>query len=373
MYVPIIKNKNTEIKIVSESLSEFGNLIIPLVEIVSTQKKKIYAKREGKRFKEEDEYGENHFVVEGYDNITIETIKKLASLSTIFVQYFRYDFEQYSPQMDQDVRDVAYKNGQELDSYIDSTRNLFDIENVIPVIIIKPFVNNGLHLTELHEFILEMKQKGRKLGLRIDIRMIRKYEQKLNEMISLLSESDYVFYDFLERKIVQRDLRNILFSSISSNKVLLHAYRKRDRSNFEYSVGEHETDFDTSYFKTYNTLGYDGFGDYIGLPDTVPYSNMRAKYSTAFLYDLDENKYFSYRSQQLGKVNVYTGRGGNPDFPQLKTLVLGSSRVIHKNQFANCPAIYYIKNNLKSGGYFPQWKIVTVKCHINAMKIKMGV
>lgn len=373
MYVPIIKNKNTEIKILTENLPDFGDKIIPLVEIVSFQKKKKYSLKDGKRFKIKDKYGENHFAVEGYDDITLETIKNMSSLSSIFVQYFRYDFDQYSPQMDQDVRDVAYKNGQDIQAYLESTEKLFEIENVIPVIIIKPFVNNGTNLDEFYKFIYDMKQQEKTLGLRIDIRMIRKFETKINSILALMSESDYVFYDFLERQIAKRDLRNISFASISCDKVLLHSYRRRDRSNFEYSVGEHETDFDTSYFSTYSSSGFDGFGDYIGLPDTVPYSNMRAKYSTAFLYDLDENKYISFRSPQTGNINAYTGRGGEPDFPQLKAMVLSSTRIISKNQFINCPAIEYINIRLTNGGYFPQWKIVTVKCHINAMKIKMGV
>ena len=285
MYVPIIKNKNTELDIIKNHMTNFDGKIIPLIEIVSKQQKKIFHYEKGKRVLVEGLLGNKSYAIEDYSDVTLNSIRELAKIGLVFVQYFRYDFLTYQSDMDDDIREMAYKLAIDLDDYLFRTINLYSIDNVIPVFIIKPEVNNGDNLKNFYAAFSNLKLEGKRLAIRIDMRTVRRYTSQINNILALFDSNDFVFYDYLERKVSDLDLKYIDFESVKSKKIVIHSYRKRDIVNFEYSVGEHETAFDTKFMNEYRSLGFDGFGDFLGLPDNVPYSKARAKYSAAFIYD----------------------------------------------------------------------------------------
>jgi len=363
---------------------QFNGNIIPLVEITNYNFKKILARDEsGKILMEPDvdssKPNKMRQVIESRENVTFQKIQELSEKTDLFVQYFRFNPEVYDDSMDKGVRDLAYlRMNFDVDDYLNETYKLTNIsKNVIPVFIIKPDVVYSRDLVKLSKMVNRIKSKGRKVCVRIDVAIIREYKTHLLKILLSLDKNDYVIFDFQESLVSNRTVRD-LKNNTNAITIALHSYKKRNVSNGSYDIGENITGFNLDYFNNYKKLGFDGFSDFICLQDSVPHKKLRAMYSTTFIYNIDLNKYVSFRSPQI--ESGVKGKRSKPNFKELRDIVLNSPMIISDRQYTDCPGVQLAsdvkkwknKENRYTYGYFNEWKKVTVMSHLYAMIKKMS-
>ena len=367
MYIPIIKNRTIELDVLCERLPVFNKIIIPFIEIVEERKFSEFIKDENNKRVYDLVGGRKKYKKTVPVVWTIDELLARFGETEIFVQYFRYDIERY--EADYSKVPKSYAMNDDLDLYLNESLKLAYYPNFIPVIILKPNVRND-DLSKITETIIKIKEISN-VGLRLDVEILDLYADKLDRIINLLNEDDFLFFDLLEQNYInyEDEIEEVIKLNTNCKKVIMKAYRKRTRYNNSFDIGENPTALKTYLRYNYANHGFDGYSDFCGLQDRVP-NNGRGVYGTVLIYNIQAKKYISYRSPQIG-VNPITRKGGRADFKMLRNMVLTSSRIIKEPQYIRCPGIKTVKR-INSGG-FGEWKRIAMQTYLHSMIIEKGL
>lgn len=353
MYVPILKNRSTELDFIQNYNSLFSEKVIPLIEIINNiyepkfktdpstggyiyQMKPFGKKKTRIRLSESDN-----------DIITLPTISKILNGHKAFIDFFRFDISEYK-KFDPNKVKLSLKLSKSSAEYIDHIKVSATYDNFIPVISLKE--KCFLSSSELEELVTELQKKKDSIAIRITFDTFDKYSKII---IRLLRKSDYLMYDIREQQLASMRVEIMKFNkyTIAANKILLNSPRPHDVKNGQFEKHGKTVFINNSVLKEHVTFGFNGFGDFGGLRDELPdkTGGNGTGAACALLFQYSDNAFFSY-------VNPDTSLGAT-GYKTLIPVILSERPVLDSAKV--CPAYGKILM-LPGGGSFASWIYITL-------------
>lgn len=339
MYIPVLKNRLFENKLLREQCTYFDDTIMPLIEVLN---QKI-----GRTTMQVDE------LLSVYDSHIN---------SPYFIDFFTFDEGEYT---NFDLNQVPFYIAHRNDT-INDYRNLLALvcntKHGIPVISIKKGREFLLNRASIKSLIRDLQSLTSKIAVRIQSLLLQSY---FFEIDTSLRENDLLIYDINEESIQSKvfDRKQLSNRAGSYKVVLLHSPRSSKLNNGSYLDGDYSGLIDNSIKNDYKNLGFDGFADYAGLKNVLPTDGGNGKGAALGLfYDNTNNQFFSIMNPDIDQ-----GTRGH-------LYVLDQAFKIYKNKLDpldNCPAFKYMYSNLYSQGkpgQWGQWKYITVLRYISQIK-----
>ena len=331
MYVPILKARQTETRIIKDLNFCFSEKIVPLVEIINQKQDldKIIGNIEGK---------------------------------TLFVDCLRISIEKYGNKFDPSSVILSMGISRNEEEYIGSLKELLVYNNVIPVISIKEkFEMDELILERLYN---ELSLNNRSVALRITPAYIEKYK---NILENILQQKDYLLFDIEETSLLSREIELDELSdiNISSKKILINSPRESRLTNGEFEENGYSLLIDNRVAQEYLNRGFYGFGDYCGYKDTLP----RKKGSKgegaaiALIYNYNENAFLSFVEKNT-KLGVF-------GYHKVVNEILSQKEII--NDFDNCIAMKKVEEISRRDrkGNWSTWIGITIMRYIYQMYLNL--
>lgn len=363
IYVPMLKTRREELSVSEEFNNCFSDDIIPLFEILSDKYKTKYKtdpkthsfiyELKGKRkmrIKEIPTYS---------DIITLDYINELISKKKAFIDYFRFTIEKYGKNIDIKRTDLAWKLSNDSTLYKNRIREVSKYSNLIPVISIKPGFVFGKN--ELEKFLLELQSKNEAIGIRITEEYLEQYSELIKDTLRC---TDFLLFDIGEQNPTSKmmELEEVMELEVSAKTILINSPRKAKVRNGEYEKYGITELIDNSAREIFSNYGFEGFGDYCGLKDTLP-SNDESNgtgAALALLYQYKENGFFSFLNQDTSE--------GMSGYYNIIPVILSEKNIL--DPLNNCPAISKIEN-LKGSGNWSTWHNITITRYIYQMYSNM--
>lgn len=353
IYVPILKTRTEELRIMLSVKGCLGERIIPLIEIISEK----YATRymvddrgefvcrivNGRKMKIKCKPTEQ-------DIITLEYVNELVNHNKVFIDYFRFSLDKYGKNIDFDNAELAYNLSNDYELYKKKIFSIPKYENMIPVISIK----KGFEISkrDLKKILSELQNESMQVALRITEEWLDDYQDIMEDM---LRKEDYLLFDIEEQDPETKfmEIEQLKDYGCSCNIILLNSPRKAIIKNGEYPE-RGITDLINNCAKDIaETYELDGYGDYCGLKDVMPTKNGSngTGAALALLYDFKDNVFYSYCNHDTS-LGVKGYRALLP--------VIKEEEVVH-NKDGDCLGYERI-NKLPGCGNWNVWH------HINAVR-----
>lgn len=296
IYVPMLKTRDEELRVLRSTKECFSDKIIPLVEVISEKYQVRY---------EVDENGEFIRELHGkqmrkvpckpteQDIITLQKLNELVGDHKFFVDYFRFSLEKYGANIKFASAELAFRISNDYELYKKKVISVTEYENMIPVISVKPQFE--IPKSELRNFIEQLQNSTEQVALRITEELVSTYSDII---CNLLRKDDYLLFDVEEQNPETKfmEIEGLKELEAKCNIVLLNSPRKVSIKNGEYP--EHDkTDLINNCAReiaaSYDLLGY---GDYCGLKDVMPLNSgpTTTGAALALFYDFAENVFYSY-------------------------------------------------------------------------------
>ncbi len=335
MYVPVLKNRKEEMKVLKDLNYCFGDDIIPLIEIIND----FYLER----FKMDEETGMPIKVIkEGNkratkvkleptqeDIITIDLFLSILNGQKAFIDYFRYSSNEYERNVNIEDVKLARRLSEDYFEYKNRILDLSNYNTLIPVLSFKdnfPFDEDLVKLVQTSNAII---------GLRIRDSII--YDC-LERLPNLLRENDYLIFDIGNNNINSKvmEIEEIINLNLNCKKIIINCQRNPKMKNGEFPDCSKTMSMDTSLIINYRVKGFDGFGDYCGYKDALPLvSRTRGEGAAlAILYNFSDNSFYSF-------VNYQTKDGLRGYYNVVQKIFDYCPNVM--GNYDNCPAFNKIR------------------------------
>ena len=359
IYVPMLKTRREELSVSKKLNYCFSDNIIPLFEILTDKyetryeidaitKSFVYELKGKRRMRKKAKPTDS-------DIITLDYINRLIENRKAFIDYFRFSIEKYSRNVDIGRTDLAWKLSHDSGLYKKKILEISKYKNLIPTISIKP----GFHFkkNELESFIMEIQDDNEAIGLRITEEWFKEDSEIIKKT---LRKTDFLLFDIGEQNPSSKIMEFYEIEELGTNAttILLNSPRKAKIVNGEYVEHGITELIDNSAKELYKDYGFEGFGDYCGLKDSIPLNDKSNGKGTALvlLYDYKENSFYSF-------LHPDSSQGVN-GYYQLIPVILNSKSVF--DPFNNCPAINKIEN-LKGPGNWSTWHNINITRYIHQM------
>lgn len=331
MYVPILKARQIEMRIIKELSFCFSEKIVPLVEIIN-QKKDL-----------------NKII----DNINGKLL---------FVDCLRISIEKYGNKFNPSSVILSMGISRNEDEYIESLKELLIYDNVIPVISIKDkFEMDELTLEKLYN---ELSLNNKSVALRITPTYIEKYK---NTLENILQQKDYLLFDIEETNLLSREIELDELSdlTISAKKILINSPRENRLTNGEFEENGFSLLIDNRVAREYLNRGFYGFGDYCGYKDTLPRKNgsKGEGAAIALIYNYNDNAFLSFVEKNT-KLGVY-------GYHKVVNEILRQKDII--NDFDNCVAMKKVEefSGRDKKGNWSTWIGIIIMRYIYQMYLNL--
>lgn len=336
MYVPILKFRKTEKRILKEYNDLFSNEIIPLIE--------IFSENYHRRNEIDPETGKSKYIIENghrkYSKIeptdadicTIENLINCIQDKKAFIDYLRIDKDKYKSFNESNaVLGISLRN---LDDYYNKLLKLDYNEHFIPVISTRKNFNDDF--SKLYSLVEELKLKFSSIAFRVTADTAIYYKKIIEE----LRESDYLLFDIEETKYkeLMMEINALNKLKISAYKIILNSPRYASYQNKDFDEDSYTNIIDNLMIEEYLNLGFNGFGDYAGYKDVLPSGGSISKGSAlCLMYDFSKNKFWAFTNKDTGL--------GVHGYPEVKRRVLSRESILNYN--GDCIAYDLIHNQSK--------------------------
>ena len=300
LYVVMMKTRPEEFKVCGTLNQLFCDDIIPLFEIIKDDYVENYAKNpvtgefayeipEGKKRRQK-------ILLEKKteDVRTLEQLNNLVAGKKAFIDFYRFD-SSISSKMNPlyTILPLSLRN---ITQYKKRLLEISRFHNFIPVVSIKN--KSTLKHDEVQSLFYDLRNVGNSfsIAVRIDIRKFDEYKQTLKQ---LLHAQDYLLLDIGTVRItsLKDQIAEISKSDILGTKILLNSPRKSSPiSNADYEEEDYTDLINCDANRTFDALGFQGFGDYGGLKNDFPTKQgpPTKACALALLFDVEKNKYMSF-------------------------------------------------------------------------------
>lgn len=331
MYIPILKARQTEMRIIKELNYCFSEKIVPLVEIIN-QKKDLQK------------------IIENIDG------------KMLFVDCLRISIDKYGNKFNPSSVILSMEISRNEDEYIESLKELLIYDNVIPVISIKDKFE--MDESTLEKIYNELSLNNRSVALRITPAYIEKYK---NTLENIIQPKDYLLFDIEETNLLSREIELDELSDliISAKKILINSPRESRLTNGEFEESGFSLLIDNSAAREYLSRGFYGFGDYCGYKDTLPRKNgsKGEGAAIALIYNYNDNAFLSFVEK-----NTKLGVAG---YHKVVNEILKQKDVI--NDFDDCIAMKKVEefSDRDKKGNWSTWIGITIMRYIYQMYLNL--
>lgn len=320
MYIPILKTRSAEMNVIKELNYCFSDNMVPMFEII------------------DERYGLN-------------VIKENMKEKNSFIDLFRFSINKYGSRIDLNKAEYSWNLSEDNDFYISELNNIESGVGFIPVISIKREFE--IKNTDLYMLINNLQSKHRSMALRITDEYIEQY----NNIFSQLRNNDYLMLDIEEQNPDSKFIEIEEFSELEvlCKKLILNSPRLKNRKNGDYSNGI-TNNIDTSLINKAEQYGFEGFGDYMGLKDSMPENQQGSNgigNALALLYDYRINKFHCFINEDKNE--------GMTGYRMVKGEILKVEKDLNPDN--DCPAFAKIKSI--DCGNWSTWHSITAKRYIH--------
>jgi hypothetical protein len=366
MYIPIFKNRSTEMRFIKDYNNLFNSKIIPLIEIINDEYEKKFEidPLTGKPKKRPTPCKSNPSKIRAAkiplpptdnDIITLDDIEKSLNGKMAFIDYFRYDKDEYSG-INIDLANVqlAHQLSRDEDKYVNHIYDITPHRNLIPVISLKNKFEMDLILLE--DLITNLQSKRSSIALRITYDVFGKYSTLLS---SILRDSDYLLFDIREQNITAMKIEFMKLNKkpIRANKILLNSPRSYTLQNNQLEIHGISKLIDNSALTDHIKYNFVGFGDFAGLQDKLPDTRQGSGgYGSAYalLFQYKENVFYTYLNP-----NTKLGLLG---YSSIYPLVLEDEPLLNPDK--RCLAYLYIKQ-MPGYGSYTTWIYINILRYVS--------
>ncbi|GEB27497.1 Uncharacterised protein [Enterococcus casseliflavus] len=299
MYIPIMKNRDEELRVSAVCADFFSESMIPMYEIIQDKfLDRFEVDEDTGEFKYELKVGKTgksrrskvKLSTREEDIITLKDINERINGKKAFIDFFRFFENEYGNRNFKNI-ETSFRLSRDFDYYKKRLLQLASFENFIPTISIK----KGLEISfyDLSILIKELRLDNVSIALRITADCLDTYSQFIEENIF---DKDYVMLDIRENSIYSKELEIEEFTDLNSQgkKILLNSPRKKDTANKDFENLKFTNKIDNIVSQYYLDINLDGFGDFGGLKDDLPtYGGGGRGAALALLYFSTENKFYS--------------------------------------------------------------------------------
>lgn len=320
MYVPILKTRNSEMKVLKELNYCFSDNIIPMIEIIDKK----------------------------YD---LNAISKLLNGNKAFIDLFRFSINKYGSGIDINKADYSWIISEKNDVYISELNKIDNSTAFIPVVSIKKDFEMGN--TDLNKLIIDLQGKYESIALRFTDEFI----DQCNNIFPQLRSSDFLMMDIEEQNPESKFIEIGDFSDLKivCKRIIINSPRLKNRKNGDYTNGITDS-IDTSLIDIVNEQSIDGFGDYMGLKDCMPESHQGSNgigNALALIYDYRINKFYCFINEDKTK--------GMTGYREVREKILNEEQSL--NPEGDCPAFNKIKE-IECGNW-STWHEITAKRYLH--------
>lgn len=331
MYIPILKARQTEMRIIKDLNYCFSEKIVPLIEIIN-QKEDLQ-----------------------------KIIDNIAGKS-LFVDCLRISIDKYGNKFNPSSVIFSMEISRNEDKYIETLKELLIYDNVIPVISIKDKFE--IDESTLEKLYNELSLNNRSVALRITPSYIEKYK---NTLQNIIQSKDYLLFDIEETNLLSREIELDELSdlNISAKKILINSPRESRLTNGEFEESGFTLLIDNSVAREYLNKGFYGFGDYCGYKDTLPRKNgsKGEGAAIALIYNYNDNAFLSFVEK-----NTKLGVAG---YHKVVNEILSQKDVI--NNFDDCIAMKKVEefSYRDKKGNWSTWIGITIMRYIYQMYLNI--
>lgn len=359
MYLPIMKNRNEEMKIISELNHLFSESMIPLVEIIKdefdikykTDEKTgeyIYEKKAGSKRKSRIK-----LQVTEEDIITLEKIQERLNGKKGFIDFFRFSENEYDNKDFKGI-ELSFTLSRDFKYYKKRLLQIGRFQNLYPVISIKTGFNISQH--DLLNLVKDLKKDNTSIAIRITDTYLEDYTEFIEQY---LTENDYIMLDIRNQHVDSKfiELEELQDLDTNAKKVLLNSPRLRNYKNGDYENLKFTKKIENKAAIKYIEYKLDGFGDFGGLKDDLPSEGGGNGTGAALglIYLKEKNAFFSI-------VN-YDTKMGMRGFEYVRSEVL--NRLDYLDVDNDCVAIKRVKGMTGKFGNWATWSNFTLTRYIH--------
>lgn len=295
VYVPMLKTRDEELRVLKSMKGCYSDKIIPLVEVISEQYKVRYETDENGEFireKHKTRYLKVKCKPSEQDIITLQNLNEMVEDRKIFIDYFRFSLEKYGRNIKFANAELAFNLSNSYELYRKKVLSVSEYKNMIPVISVKP--GFGIPKTELENFVTQLQANSEQIALRITEEWISIYKDII---CNLLREDDYLLFDIEEQNPETKFMEIIQLKDlkVKCGIILLNSPRKASIRNGEYPHHAKTNLINNCARNVATAYELMGYGDYCGLKDVMPpNSGSSTGAALALFFDFTENVFYSY-------------------------------------------------------------------------------
>lgn len=338
LYIPVLKNRMYETKILIENQKLFNKGISPLIEVVHSK-----IGRKNVEFKD---------LIQYYDeNLNYQFMIDIFAFEES--EYKHIDFNQLEFSM--------ANSKQTMEDYLSMLKIVAQSNNGVPVVSIKSIRHYFENSENIVEFITRLQKESNTIVVRIAAKEFHKHFKTLDR---ILRGSDVLLFDINETSIESYfiDVEDLIQRLGEYMVILLHSPRKEAITNKSYLDGDYTALIDNDLLLRHKDIGFDGIADYAGYKNTLPSSGGGYGTALALFFLYNKNKFFAIADLKSG-----TGPQG---FKYVTDELLYKYKdLLDPN--AECPAYQFIiYKKMSSDGYgnWGQWNYITMLRYISQIK-----
>ncbi|WP_342476868.1 hypothetical protein NYE24_24300 [Paenibacillus sp. FSL H7-0350] len=354
-----MKNRDEELRVVKGMSNYFGELIIPVLEIIRDEYfvryrtdevtgEFIFEKKPGLKNKTKIKLDPRE-----EDIITLAEIQKRLNGKRAFIDFFRFNDNEYDNKVFKGM-ELSFKLSRDYAYYKHRIYGIAEYENLIPVISIKNGFKVSAH--ELEKMINDLREGNSSIAIRITDNYLEDYAELFEES---LTRSDYLMLDIRSQHVDSKFIELEEFQELETDavKILLNSPRLRSHKNGEYENLLFTSKIDNKVAIIYKDYGFQGFGDFGGLKDDLPVdSGGNGKGAALGLtFVKEENAFYSVVNHDTNM-----GVGG---YKYVRSEILKRLDILDKED--NCVAIKRIKDMQGKYGNWATWNNLTLTRYIH--------
>lgn len=359
MYLPIMKNRDEELRVIKNTSSYFGDTIVPIIEIIRDEHiprykidevsgEYIFEKKPGLKNKSKIKLDPRE-----EDIITLTEIQKRLNGKKAFIDFFRFSDNEYDNKVFKGM-ELSFKLSRDYNYYKKRLLSISEFINLIPVISIKTGFKVSKH--ELVKVINDLRKGNSSVAIRITDNYLEDYAELLEEN---LTHDDYLMLDIKNQYVDSKFIELEEFQELETDacKILLNSPRSRAYKNGDYENLVYTNKIDNKVAVIYKDYDLQGFGDFGGLKDDLPVDSGGNGKGAALglIFVKEENAFYSI-------VNHDTNMGVS-GFKYVRKEILNRLDIFDKED--NCIAIKRIKNMTDKFGNWATWNNITLTRYIH--------